>query len=340
MNMEGPRKSEIDILYAGNHESGTKTYEVNPGTKVKVEFREFDTIDDSEGNESEPSRAIIFMPGWSQSVTDTGIEKISQDFAKNSGLRTIAITSRSEHESEMDKERDVLYEEAEAISTYIEEKGLRDITLAGYSQGGDKAMNIAALLEERSNVAVHGLILIAPVGVYEQEPNRLVRNFVRDSLGNTPPALARALPHKPEQTIAGIRAAVDILGNVFHEVVESKLDFMNRLQRDVVEMAKLNPRAKEITSPIVLISGVDDLVSNPEQIMPTQAEEENSADLEQKDPREVYLQKNLFTKSPYVRMVKPKNQAQHGLPFYRSDKVARVGLGLIERYYRKNSTSE
>jgi hypothetical protein len=79
-----------------------------------------------------------------------------------------------------------------------------------------------------------------------------------------------------------------------------------------------------------LINGADDSVSSKEEIAPIKEGAENNIRL-----REQYLKNNVFKQSPYVRMIVPSREANHGLPFFRSKSVADASLYLLDRFNRE-----
>jgi hypothetical protein len=131
---------------------------------------------------------------------------------------------------------------------------------------------------------------------------------------------------------------------------KSRLNYPSRFKNEILETAAVNSRLAELRVPIILISGAQDPISNPEKIIPPGEEEKvlevwehEQQTLEVKnfsDPREEFLRKNVFPNSPYIRMVVPEKLGHHGLPLYRSKSVARAALYLLKRFERRENLKQ
>lgn len=120
-------------------------------------------------------------------------------------------------------------------------------------------------------------------------------------------------------------------------------------------MAQQNPHMRDVRVPVVIVSGMDDSVSDPSRIIPEQgvgplrqslgevAPQNATADTPARDmslvAREKYLEK-LFPESPYIRMLAPKKLGVHALPLLRPESVARSSLYMINRFIRMNNTAQ
>lgn len=265
--------------------------------------------------------------------------RIGEEFAESTGNETFVISTRSESR---DDETDNLYEESQAVAKFIKDQGITEVTLVGWSEGGDKEVNVATILQNDPDIKVKGLILVDSVGLYEQKPGHLARGFAEDSLVITPVSLARHL-RNTDVIKNGVRATLDIAAGVAHEVRESRLSFFSELKDEVREMAVANPRLAEINIPIVIISGAKDPISDPDKIVPPAEVEKLKQLIETEealygkgafqDPREVFLRENVFPNSPYIRLVEARKLGHHGLPLFRE--VADSTNYLLDRYYRK-----
>ena len=333
-------------------EAKTKRYEVAPGVLVDVSYEEFGaktnkgkTPELSKSKERDTAeRATIFLPGWAVTASDGAMKGLSQAFADSAEGKVYTVTTRSE---KVDEKADQIYEEAQAISKFIKERGIKEVTLAGHSQGGDKAINVARILQSDPELAIDGLILLSPVGLYEQKPLGVAGRFAKDTLLDTPPTLAGDVLKNKRFTVSnrGMRAAMDIVMNIVKEIGKSGVDYPKRLKKEVSEMSELNPRLPEIQVPVVIVAGAQDPVSNPRRIVPKMEEEKIMKQWEEEqatekegdsiDPREEFLKDNVFPRSPYVRMVIPEKLGHHGLPHFRPESVANASMYLLKRYQRR-----
>lgn len=348
MPFESPWRRTREKISPEAEEAPTKTnlYELESGISVEVDWERFEPKEGAiESTPEKPAeKAVIFLPGWAVEAGDQSIQRLGQSFAEGSKNETYTVTTRTQEAAGTE---DTLYEEARAISQLIKEQGLKEVTLAGHSQGGDKAINVAHILQENPEVKIDGLILIGSVGLYEQEPGTLVKGYTKDSLVDTPKTLIKNLARNPSIVKRGLRAATDILTGIVQEILRSKTVYPRRLKREIEEMARINPRLSELRMPIILVSGAKDLASRPKKIIPPHEEEriqkeweKEEESLEEKgfiDPREEFLKENVFPKSPYIRMVVAEKLGHHGLPHFRSESVARASTYLLRRFHRRSS---
>ena len=338
MSFPNSLEKNIKIEEKEKSEVGSKFYSLDSGLDIQVKWKEYTPQKNLKGEELlTQDKGIIMLPGWGMGVEDTTIENLSKEFAENSNMKTTSLSSRSMQSTPTHGEN-MLYEEAKAMSMFIREKGLKEVTLVGHSQGGDKAINIASILQQDPDLHIAGVILISAVGMYKQEPSDLVKNFSKDALINTPQSLIGQLPKNPGAMKSGISASMDILSTMVKEAWDSKGEYIDRFKREVKEMSAINPQMATITAPVVLISGAEDTVSNPEKIVPEEEEERILNENEGNgfiDPREEYLKANLFKQSPYVRLVAPEKLGHHGLPYFRGGSVARGSMYLLKRFNRR-----
>lgn len=350
MSFENLQKINQSEQAANTKENGIErvTYNLESGAIIEISSREFkkkgkeaDSIPES--NREKSGVATIFLSGWAMGAGTESARIFGEAFAESSENSTYAISTRAE----MMADKNMLYEEAQAVAKFIKDKGIREVILTGYSQGGDKAVNVAAILQEDPEMKVGGLVLMDSTGLYEQTPSALVRGFSRDSLLDTPKTLAKNIVKNPEAAKRGIVILTDIIFGVIREMSKSKLNYASRLKTEIKEMAAVNPRLAKLRMPIILLSGAKDLVSSPEKIIPSHEEEKilEAWEREQEtteakkfiDPREEFLRKNIFPNSPYIRMVVPEKLGHHGLPIYRSKSVARASLYLLKRFNRREN---
>ena len=158
--------------------------QLETGEKIEILSKEFSP------KETNGKQNVVFLPGWKMSPESSATTALGQSFAERSKAKTYVISSRTESEPGTE---DVLLKEAEAISKFIKEKGLTDIVLAGHSQGGDKAIDLVTILQNDPEIRVHGLVLLDSMGLYDQAPESLTKNFAKDALINTPVTMAKKI---------------------------------------------------------------------------------------------------------------------------------------------------
>ncbi len=324
-------------IYSNQGElEGKSIYETESGP-IEVQWKKFEAA--KKEGEQKPeneqlAKAVLFLPGWAMTPESKSIWQLSQSFADYAEAPTYDIFTRSENISG----GDMLYDEAEAIRKFIEEKGLSDIVIGGHSQGGDKAINLVNLLQEKSpSVEVKGLILMDSVGVHEQGKAELAGEFVKDSIVNTPVSVSKKTLgigkyFKGEKSFLprSLRAGADVVFGIIREMGKSGVDYPKRFLNEVANMSKFNERIKDVRVPVVLVHGEKDPVSDYKKVAP----------VEKPSEREEFLKENLFKNSPYVRMVVAEKAGHHGLPLFRSESVARASLYMLERFYRKEKAEQ
>ena len=321
--------------------SERRQYQLETGESIEVLAKEFSP------HEGGGEQTVIFLPGWAMSAESSAVTALGQSFAERSKAKAYAITSRTESDPGTE---DVLLKEAEAISKFIKEKGLTNVILAGHSQGGDKAIDLTTILQNNPEIQVHGLILLDAVGLYDQTPGSLAKNFAKDALVNTPLTMAKKVVSDPQVAARGLAAGNAVTAGIFREIGKSGIAGIKRMKDEVKSMAQMNPRLAQIEVPVILMSGTDDPVSNPEKILPPGEEKRMIEEWRKKDeaegtstyidPREKFLQEDIFPESPYIRMVTPEKLGHHGLPLLRSESVANASLYLLKRYERRKKETD
>src|SRR5690348_17314476 len=87
-----------DLVFRKNYDIG--------GTSIQVSGKEFYPQGEKIAN---PSKAMVFFPGWSMGESVKSGQELNQSFADISGEKTFSVTSRPEKVIP-----DSLYQEAEA----------------------------------------------------------------------------------------------------------------------------------------------------------------------------------------------------------------------------------
>lgn len=310
------------------NDKSSKFYEAKD-SRIAVTWKEFKPKKES----SKDNRAIIFLSGWSAGTAKT-LEDLTQDFAEYGGSRSFLVTTRPEKNIP-----DSLRQEAGAVAQFIIEQGLKNVTLAGHSEGGSKAASLVEILQkEHPEITIDGLLLMAPVGLHEQSSAEVTKNFIGDVVGNTPVAILKDLLKSESLKVMigkllkdssvlnrGRKASDDILSNVVRELGIDKLGYLKRLSEQIKEMAKLNRSYAEVKCPVVLMQGVYDLVSPPEGLF---SEEEQ-------DQINEFLGEYVFPNSQKVYGLKVEKWGYHFFPHVRGKQIAKIFPHLLERAERE-----
>lgn len=324
-----------------------KTYILDSGSVVEISCCEFIGCCQGAGVSLEESNhdsannpVTIFLPGWSMESNTKSVNNIGKLFAESSRNKTYSISARSENMTTTD----TLNEESKAIAEYVRGRGIKNINLIGYSQGGDKAIDVAAIIQDDPKMIVESLVLIGSTGLYEQTPTELITGFLKDTTIDMPKALAENTTSNIGVVKHGVRLMTDVIFGIANEVYKSKLDYPSRYMAEMREMAAVNPRLAGLRMPIIIISGAMDLVSRPDKIIPPseinkiieECNHENGQHI--LGAREEFLRKNLFPSSPHVRMLIAERLGYHGALHLRSEQFAKVSMYMIDRAIRKDPT--
>lgn len=312
---EVPKVSPEQVRHGFRNE----TYEIE-STRVNVSWKEFSPTN----KEAPQDEAVLFLAGWSAGTAKT-LEHLSQRFAEDSGKKAFLVTTRPEKVVP-----DSLYKEAAAIRNLIVEKGLKKVIIAGHSEGGIKAVDLIDILQkENQNIEIQGLILLDPVGLYEQRKMELVKKFSLDTAVTTPITLTKNLLKNPSLILKYLQASSDIIFNMAKEMAKTKVvGYPKKLLSQIREMAKANTHYADVKCPIVLIQGEKDPVSDHERVMPS------AEDPKLLSGRRKILKDTFFPNSPQVDMLVPKKLGHHGIPHFRAELISKVSIGLLKRFLR------
>jgi hypothetical protein len=157
----------------------------------------------------------------------------------------------------------------------------------------------------------------------------MTRNLLQDSFVRTPAQLVQQ-KEMASAFMQWFKVATEVGSRLAGRTLASPAH-ISRLRQGIREMSHLNPRISEITSPVVLVFGAEDIVVDDEKVIPDDVA---------KNERETYLKDHLFKKSPFVRMLVAKKQSNHGLPYFRSNSVAKASWGLLNRFHRQKQKRE
>ncbi len=320
-------------------------YESDLGNGVEVTWEEFPA---AEQDEKMKTKGVIFLPGFGLESGFQSVRAIGEGLRDFSRVATYTVNTRLETAKSSD---DSIMEQAQAIKKFIKDQGITELTIFGYSQGGDKAIDLVSLLQNDSELQLNGIVLIDSTGLYQQDKNGLAKKFIKDAAVDTPLSMIKQLwqaNYSKKQRMSmlkkGVMAGLDVVTGVVKDALYFKQDYPQKLDKEVADMADLNLHLADVKIPVIIISGDKDPISDPAKIVPPAEEDRIVREIEQDldnskfvDPREKYLQETLLPNSPYVRMIIGKKMGHHSLPYFRPESVARVGLYALERYHRRQN---
>ncbi len=298
------------------------------GITVQVNVREF--LPQKEHDN--PQKALILFQGWGPDIKASSYEDLASSLADSFSCRIFLANTRPEKLI-----ADSLFHEATAMYQFLRDKNIADILIAGYSQGGALATNLAAICQKQSHINPEALILLAPAGLEPQTLSQVAASFALDTIGETIPRILMektSVKSKGESSRVGkakqsLRTALDIAKGVTKEVASSGAKYPGRLLHEVKETTKLNPRLQEIAIPVIMIQGKHDRVLGPKGDL----SKEQMAHQDKEGLVKNALQK-LFPKSPYVTRVLARRTSNHAFILLRSPQISRVVSYLFERQKR------
>jgi esterase/lipase len=329
--------SKITTPKENKSENNSRVYNLESGIQADLTFKEFQpkikSVEQKEsGLEEWPNNAVIFLPGISMNPDDKMLQNLGQEYSTSAQEKTYIIKTdlkKTEALSENYKTLDLFYEEAIAVSKFIKEKKLKEITLVGYSLGGPKVIDLAHIMQNDKDLKINGLILLNSLGLYEQTGRDLKTNLIKDSL-TTPIKVVKDMKERnqyPDAFKRGAQSAMNVISNLVSDQVGS--GFRKVIKTDSSEMGHINQRVSEIKVPVILISGTEDKVIQIDKIIPPE--------ITSYDEQENYLKENLFKQSPFVRIVTAKKFGKHGLPVFRAEEVANVSVHLLKRFNKPDT---
>ena len=320
-------KSTHEVPEFNKGEVKTEKFDID-GRVVELESKEF-----SPRHEVPKDEAVIFLTGWAAGDAKT-LEYLTGCFAAEAENTALQIRTSTEG-----AHAEALKLEARAIAEVIKKRALKHITLTSHSQGGTKAANLIAILQrEMPEVEIRGLILMDPVGLYEQAPLHITKAFAKDSLISTPTMVAANLLTGNAKTgrfkllRRALQAGNDILFNIMLEVANSRLDYLAKLRSQISALGATNENYRAVKCPVVLVQGRYDPVSDREKVLPSDQDPKNLTE------RSEILKDTFFPNSPRVDMLIPERLGHHGLPHFRPEEIARVSLYLLKREERRNKS--
>ncbi len=279
--------------------------------------------------------AVIFLPGVALEGDSGPVVESGNHFANARQAKTYTISTRlgsptTENSQEI---------QAEAILKFITEQGLTKITIVGNSQGANKGIDLAWLIQESNKVegAMHieieGLVLTSPGGIIEQDENQLTNNFFKDSLINTTPEVVNQAIKNPTKYTQGIAASSKLGASVGSNMAKEGLkgQLGKRTVRESKEAARINDHARELTMPVVIVVGEKDAAFNADKFVPEVAHDQSVWSQQQ---REKKMRQDLFHNATGVRVLKAEHNGVHGVHYFREDQIANTVMYMLDRMKR------
>lgn len=273
-------------------------------SRVSTTYREYSL---KEGVSSES--ALLFLPGWAMRGDSKALKAIGKHMASvmpDSRIYTLATRPHADNVSPD--------EEVQEVCKFIESKGIKHVTLMGYSEGATRAISAAAQLQQDSQVQVDGLVLFSAMGITSFENAHVSSALAKAIFLNIPANTMNTIRKNPREWRAffrGIQTAGGVLWGALEEVGVQKA--LSSFRRDNTEAGKRNPAAEVITAPVVVVAGAHDTVVRRDRITDVQT---------------------IFPKSSHAVLLTAEKFDSHGLPFLQPEKAIRASLHVLSRMRR------
>ncbi|HLC45028.1 MAG TPA: alpha/beta hydrolase [Patescibacteria group bacterium] len=311
-----------------NAPEGALQYET-PSGKVSVDWKEFS---DPSSERKSPDEAVVYLPGAALDARSGSVGSLTKEFAKYGKSSALAISSRIDNPDVEASQ----FPQAEAIRQFIAERGLKELTIVGNSQGGNKAIDLTYLLQEKNpEIQIKGLVLIGSGGLYEQDSSQVLKRFFKDAAINTPPAVIKNLFKEGSKGIdfvkTSTRVGSDISMGIVKEAFRAPKEFPKRVKLEASDVARRNEHAEHIRAPIVMVQGTADPVSNYRELIPPGSEDQSKKSQEM---RAAELKEKLFKQSENISILLAQKKGSHGVQYFRPETVAKTSLYMLERMKR------
>lgn len=331
---EGAKEAATHIL--GNPSLGSEVF-ITEGSKVKVSWAKFTP----EGKEiHDPKKVVIFLPGWSFQAKSPVTQDLPKYLSNEFGLATYDIDTVASKISP-----NALGLEAKAIRDFITQKlvGINEVTIFGHSEGGIKAANLAAILEqENPQIKINGVVLASSMGFYRQSFPELAKNFViinpKVESQNQNPAVS----HMPMSQVI-----FELAKSLLEDIRATKLKYPAMLVAQMKQLVSVDQAIMRIKSPVLILAADLDFVSNHREYLPKEEIENRLAEpMPAKDKtrevmvrnsaaREQYLREQVMPQAKQVKFFLATRYSGHGaIPVERAKQTAYIVSRIFDRMRR------
>ncbi len=274
-------------------------------SSVRVFFQEYPLE-----KAAKSTHATVFLPGWAMRGDSAALRETGREMSRaRPHSRNFTLSTRPLSDSVP------AAKEVEAISDFIKEQGITQVTLMGYSEGATRAISVAAELQKDSQVSVDGLVLISPMGLTPFERTEAFTSLMKAAGWYIPVNTLLHIAKKPQEWksfFRGLRAAGGVLKGALEEVSLQKLRYPSTLRREIREVSKQNPFVDSLSVPVVVVGGEVDNVVRREVL--------------QRSRKHFQLAPTVFLSA--------RKLGNHGLPFVRPEAVVRASLHTLHRISR------
>lgn len=302
---------------------------------AKVQLRWTETLP-KENRNLDPKEGVVFVPAWNWLPDVQSVETISQRLADQSGQKVYTISSKTDRLGP-----DASQIEAKGMAQFLTDRVSSTIVI-GHSEGGLKAADLVATLEKNNpQTEIRGLVLIDSMSLYRQKAGTLMGNFINDPMKVAPKEF------KDEKVIPSSmkESATQLLYGIWQDIKFFGIKYPKKLIEEIAVMARLNPRLKEIKTPVLIITGDRDYISDHRQyVSPEEIDKrvDHASDqstqgqmFERGRARRKYLRENIFPNTENVAMIVLSKGAHHaGAVDIRINEVAHVVSKIFERMGR------
>ncbi|MBI2020837.1 alpha/beta hydrolase [Candidatus Daviesbacteria bacterium] len=153
--------------------------------------------------------------------------------------------------------------EVEALRRFIEEKGIKKLTIFGHSIGAAKAIKLAVSLEQNNpNIKINGVVAANPMGLYSQDRGDLLSRYIPE-IDNVSKL---ANPKASHENM--IKTAIELVGSTAADMRQTKLGYKRWVDEQFEALTEVNPDLSKMKAPVVLLIASQDQWAQAGMILP------------------------------------------------------------------------
>lgn len=305
---------------------------------VQVSWKEFIPKD---GKIVDPQEAVLFLVGAPMrakaSVTWGSPEQLADKFK----VRAYAIDARPQgrfHSNSIDLE-------VEGIRQFVEENGIKKLTVFAHSIGAVKAANLAVALQQYNpDVTINGLAMANPMGFYTQNAKDLLLNRYPAEVRNEPKV---ANPNSNRVDKNQLKVTWQLVGSIASDIAATGLGYPKLAEEQIQALTKFNPNLAKVKAPVVLFVAKDDQLAEVKNIFPEQEIQKRLSGPLPEDrrtrmavvgrARKQYLREKVLPQAANIEVIEASKYASHLAFSERMEETNRIVSRIFQRLSRPNT---
>lgn len=298
------------------------------------------------GQISDPSEAAVFLVGAPMrakaSVTWGTIRQVANRFK----VRSFSIDARPKGPFTANS----IDLEVEGIRRFIEENGIKKLTVIAHSIGAVKAAKLAVVLQQLNpDIQINGLALANPMGFYNQNPWDLLLNRYPAEITNGPKL---SNPNSSREDKNMFKVMAQLVGSIAADVSAVGLSYPKLAREQLQALTQVNPNLAEVKAPVVILVAKEDKLAEVEGIFPEQeilsiARSKWAAKLAGNSRQQMaavgcarreYARAQFFPNASNIEVILASRFANHLAFGQRTEETVHVVGGIFKRLRRANTS--